>query len=247
MEDVTLAGHSLTDIFLADVLQNLVAGQAEVFKQQLHQMWFSFYSRSNVRDDTCGFEHGASTAHACRALEGSISVDWIHLVAGAPGRAPTPHASASHMIHKLHSCRRHLRSAASALSTKHMQVPLAWAALPPAPLQCPRSVAGPLPCLPQSGAVGSEGLNEQLTTCERRRKESWQSVAPLLALTHTVNLQSLLARWTRARLWDSTTGSSSTLRSALAVPITWVTCCPEAGRALLLTISGQCLMPTGWT
>ncbi|CAL5223946.1 g6549 [Coccomyxa viridis] len=37
--------------------KNLVAGQPEMFKQQLHQMWFSFYSRSNVRDDTSGFEH----------------------------------------------------------------------------------------------------------------------------------------------------------------------------------------------
>ena len=41
-------------------VQNLVAAQPEMFKQQLHQMWFSFYSRSNVRDDTCGFEHGAA-------------------------------------------------------------------------------------------------------------------------------------------------------------------------------------------
>ena len=41
------------------LLQNLVAGQMEEFKRQLHQMWFSPYSRSNVRDDTCGFEHGA--------------------------------------------------------------------------------------------------------------------------------------------------------------------------------------------
>lgn len=38
--------------------KNLVAGQMEEFRRQLHQMWFSFYSRSNVRDDTCGFEHG---------------------------------------------------------------------------------------------------------------------------------------------------------------------------------------------
>ncbi|EIE27711.1 hypothetical protein COCSUDRAFT_45961 [Coccomyxa subellipsoidea C-169] len=37
--------------------KNLVAGQMEEFKRQLHQMWFSFYSRSEVRDDTCGFEH----------------------------------------------------------------------------------------------------------------------------------------------------------------------------------------------
>lgn len=37
--------------------KNLVAVQVEEFKRQLHQMWFSPYSRSNVRDDTCGFEH----------------------------------------------------------------------------------------------------------------------------------------------------------------------------------------------
>ena len=48
-----------------NALQNLVAGQPEVFKQQLHQMWFSFYSRSNIRDDTSGFEHGRM---ACLSL-----------------------------------------------------------------------------------------------------------------------------------------------------------------------------------
>ena len=41
-------------------VQNLVAAQPEMFKQQLHQMWFSSYSRSNVRDDSCGFEHGTT-------------------------------------------------------------------------------------------------------------------------------------------------------------------------------------------
>ena len=39
--------------------QNLVAGQLEDFRRQLHQMWFSLYSRSHVRDSTCGFEHGS--------------------------------------------------------------------------------------------------------------------------------------------------------------------------------------------
>ncbi len=48
-------------------VQNLVAGQPEMFKQQLHQMWFSFYSRSNVRDDTSGFEHGTLTRLSCVA------------------------------------------------------------------------------------------------------------------------------------------------------------------------------------
>ena len=111
-----LAGHHLTDNFLADVMQNLVAGSPEVFKQQLHQMWFSFYSRSNVRDDTCGFEHGASMAHACRALSQSTDASIFpsrcgHTRQSALGRVPTPNAPASIQIHKLHSCRRHLRSA----------------------------------------------------------------------------------------------------------------------------------------
>ena len=42
--------------------QNLVAGNPEDFRRQLHQMWFSLYSRSHVRDGTCGFEHGVAQA-----------------------------------------------------------------------------------------------------------------------------------------------------------------------------------------
>ncbi len=49
----------MLQVCMGCLLQNLVAGQMEEFKRQLHQMWFSSYSRSNVRDDTCGFEHGA--------------------------------------------------------------------------------------------------------------------------------------------------------------------------------------------
>ena len=67
--------HYLSENSPAGMMQNLVAGQPEIFKQQLHQMWFSFYSRSNVRDDTCGFEHGASTAHVYRALKKSLC--WV--------------------------------------------------------------------------------------------------------------------------------------------------------------------------
>ena len=53
--------------------QSLVAGRLEDFQRQLHQMWFSLYSRSQVRDSTCGFEHGACPGTFLQHLRSTIS------------------------------------------------------------------------------------------------------------------------------------------------------------------------------
>ena len=70
LQDKSMQGSGSGDIMgtrclMPAAVQNLVAGQPEVFQQQLHQMWFSFYSRSNTRDDTSGFEHGKLASLSC--------------------------------------------------------------------------------------------------------------------------------------------------------------------------------------
>ena len=167
------------------MLQNLVAGQQEVFKQQLHQMWFSFYSRSNVRDDTCGFEHGAPAPHACRALK----------------RPPMPNAFLLTHMHQegcqrcmhllLASC---LGSAAAGLPPWTPQSmcrpPLHFFSPPPAPLQCPCSVAASFPIrlrvAPESRRLDLRMYGAHRALCKRKRKQFMATRRAPFMVTHVV-------------------------------------------------------------
>ncbi|KAK9823963.1 hypothetical protein WJX72_006687 [[Myrmecia] bisecta] len=54
--DFVIASQPMTYVHKYLVAKQLASPNVAEFKKQLHQMWFSLYSRE-VRDDSCGFEH----------------------------------------------------------------------------------------------------------------------------------------------------------------------------------------------